>query len=345
MRASGPALSRSGGEGRAFARRPENRPRDSGKGPRGRNSAFSRATTSAREFERLAHEYHDTREIQDAQDISYPPLNIPKPVTDGVWIVDAAPIHAGGLPLPIRMTVLRLAGGELLLHSPVPYRPELQRALERLGRIGHLVAPSVGHWMFLRDWQGACPNAITWAVPGLEDRGQVRRSGVRIDAELTDRSPRVWAEEIDQVLITGPVFREICLFHRPSRTLLLTDLVINLEGDLLPVIMRPVARLLGIVAPDGKAPLYLRLLLRTNHQAVLNAAQRLVAFHPDRVIFAHGQWFDRDAPAELRRSLAWILGPGIDRDQRRQPGASPLVIGAAALGVAAALAYLRRKRR
>ena len=51
--------------------------------------------------------------------ISYPPLNTPKQVADGVWIVDAAPVHAGGIPLPIRMMVLRLAEGGLLQHSPM----------------------------------------------------------------------------------------------------------------------------------------------------------------------------------------------------------------------------------
>ncbi|WP_246685331.1 DUF4336 domain-containing protein [Methylobacterium sp. WL103] len=285
--------------------------------------------------------------------ISYPPLNTPKQVADGVWIVDDAPVHAGGIPLPIRMTVLRLEGGGLLLHSPIPHRPSLQRALEALGRIEHLVAPSVGHWMFLRDWQAACPNAVTWAVPGLADRGQVRRSGVRIDAELTDRPPRVWADEIDQVLVTGPVFKEVCLFHRPSRTLLLTDLVINLEGALLPVGSRTLAHILGIVAPDGKAPLYLRLLLRTNHRAATQAAWRLVAFNPDRVIFTHGQWFNRDAAGQLRRSLSWLLGPtGLER---RLPGSSgpPLVaprtstllVGAAVVSVLAVFALGRRRRR
>lgn len=288
-----------------------------------------------------------------AHDLSYPPLNQPKQVADGVWIVDAAPIHAGGIPLPLRMTVLRLSGGELLLHSPVPYHPGLQRAVESLGRIGHLVAPSIGHWLFLKDWQAACPNAITWAVPGLEDRSQVRRSGLAIDAELSDRPPRVWANEIDQVLVAGPVFKEICLFHRPSRTLLLTDLIINLEGDLLPVFARPLARLLGIVAPEGRAPLYLRLLLRLNHRDTVRAAQRLVAFNPERVIFAHGQWFDRDAAGELRRSLAWILD-GQSGSRRlsaasatttRAPLRSTALAGLALVGVWGLFAYLRRSRR
>ncbi|WP_082501250.1 DUF4336 domain-containing protein [Methylobacterium sp. Leaf88] len=288
-----------------------------------------------------------------AHDLSYPPLNQPKEVADGVWIVDAAPIRAGGIPLPLRMTVLRLAGGELLLHSPVPHHPGLQCAVEGLGRIGHLVAPSVGHWMFLKDWQTACPNAITWAVPGLEDRSQVLRSGLAIDAELGDQPPRVWANEIDQVLVAGPVFQEICLFHRPSRTLLLTDLIINLEGDLLPVFARPLARLLGIVAPDGKAPLYLRVLLRLNHRDTVRAAQRLVGFHPDRVIFAHGQWFNRDAADALRRSLAWIL----DEDRAlarlsadgemstRAPLRSTALAGVALAGVVGLFVYLRRSRR
>lgn len=288
-----------------------------------------------------------------AHAISYPPLNVLKSIADGVWIVDAPPLQAGGLPLPLRMTVLRLAGGELLLHAPISYEPGLRRALERLGRIGHLVAPSVGHWMYLRDWQAACPNAITWAVPGLKDRGQVRRSSVRIDAELGDGVPRSWGDEIAGVLVAGPVFKEVALFHRPSRTLILTDLVINLEADLLPLPARALARLLGIVAPDGKAPLYLRLLLRLNRSATAEAARRLVAFAPERVIFAHGQWFDRDATGELRRSLRWLIGPEGSKARRGSsanrptyalPHSTAAMASLALVGVIAALAYAGKRR-
>lgn len=267
--------------------------------------------------------------------IGYPPFDTLKPIADNVWIVDAPPVHAGGIPLPIRMTVLRLAGGELLLHSPIPHHPALRRAVEELGRIGHLVAPSVGHWMFLRDWQAACPNAITWAVPGLKDRGQVRRSGVRIDAELGDRPPRVWADEIEPVLVAGPVFKEVCLFHHPSRTLLLTDLVINLEAAHLPPKARVLAALLGILAPRGRAPLYLRMLLRLNRRDAAPAARRLVGFRPDRVVFAHGRWFDRDAPERLERSLDWLLAPA----------PTGRAAAAAILGVLSLATLVRRRRR
>jgi len=40
-----------------------------------------------------------------ADDITYPPLDVPKPVADGIWIVDSGPLRVFGvLGLPIRMT-------------------------------------------------------------------------------------------------------------------------------------------------------------------------------------------------------------------------------------------------
>ena len=54
-----------------------------------------------------------------ADDITYPPLDVPKPVADGVWIVDSGPLRVFGLlGLPIRMTALQLSSGDMLMHSP-----------------------------------------------------------------------------------------------------------------------------------------------------------------------------------------------------------------------------------
>ncbi len=139
-----------------------------------------------------------------AQDrAAYPPLDTPKPVADGVWIVDSAPVRILGLALPIRMTVIRLAGGDLLLHSPTRFNGVLKQELDRIGRVRHLVAPSVGHLMFLADWQRRCPDAVTWATPGLRERGPVRRAGIRVDHDLGEMPPEAWADEIDQAVVRG----------------------------------------------------------------------------------------------------------------------------------------------
>jgi Domain of unknown function (DUF4336) len=149
---------------------------------------------------------------------------------------------------------------------------------------------------------------VTWAAPGLRERAQVRRSGVRLDHDLADTPPPDWAAEIEQAVIRGGAgFTEIALFHKPTRTLLLTDLVVNLEAGKVPVSLRPFARLLGVLAPGGRAPAYLRGLIKLGRHDPASAAARLLHWRPERVIFAHGRWFDRDGEAQLRRSLRWLL--------------------------------------
>lgn len=239
----------------------------------------------------------------------YPPLDTPKPVAEDIFVVDSVLPGVGGLTLPVRMTVIRLRGGDLLLHSPTRFSAGLKAELEALGRIRHLAAPNIAHWTFLDAWQRACPEATTWAAPGLRERSQVRRSGVRLDRDLPDIAPPEWGDDVALVTVPGGLgFREVAFLHRPTRTLVLTDLVLNLEAHKLPAILRPLARLFGVTAPDGMPPPYLRAVIKLRRRAAARAASRLLEQRPDRVIFAHGRWFERDGAAALRRSLRWLVG-------------------------------------
>ncbi len=241
------------------------------------------------------------------EQVGYPPVDTPKPVADDVFVVDSLMPGPLGSALPVRMTVIRLPGGDLVLHSPTRFGYPLKAQLETLGRIRHLVAPNVAHWVFLQAWQGACPDAVTWAAPGLRERGAVRRSGVRLDNDLGDVPPPEW-EGITLVTVPGGLgFLEVALFHGPSRTLVLTDLVLNLEAQKLPAALRPVARLLGVVAPDGMPATYMRAVIKLRRASAARAAQRLVDLRPERVVFAHGAWFEQDGTAALRHSLRWLL--------------------------------------
>ena len=241
---------------------------------------------------------------------AYPPLDVLKPVADDVWIVDSGPLRLLGMPIPIRMTVVRLASGELWLHSPTRFDAGLKAELEQIGRIRHLVAPDIAHWSFVKEWQRNCPEALTWAAPGLRDRSAVRKAGIRFDRELRDRPPAEWAADMDQVMIRGAGgFSEIDFFHKPSGTLVLTDLVINLEPEKLPAMMRIAGRMAGVLAPDGKAAIYLRALIKARRDQAAPAAAQLLAWNPRTVIFSHGRWFDHDAAAQLRRSLSWLVKP------------------------------------
>lgn len=237
----------------------------------------------------------------------YPPLDIPKPVTINIWIVDSGPLRLAGLPVPIRMTVIRLANGELILHSPTQFSFALKAKLEGLGRVAHLVAPNTAHWMFIKEWQGHYPDAQCWAVPGLGERPAVQKAELRIDQIFADGAPAEWLDEIEIVLVRGKGIVEAEFFHRASKTLLLTDLIVNLEPEKLPLHMRLGAGLLGALAPNGKAPAYARALVKAGGTEAATAAQRLVALRPERVLFAHGHWHEHDGTARLEQSLDWLL--------------------------------------
>jgi len=238
---------------------------------------------------------------------TYPPLDVLKPVAEGVWIVDSGPLRALGIPLPVRMTIIRLRDGALWLHSPTRYDPRLHRDIAALGPIRQLVAPNIAHWTYLKAWQDHCPEALTWAAPNLRQRGQVQRSGLRVDRVLEDAAPPEWAADLRQTIVPGGLaFREVGFFHGPSRTLILTDLVLNLEPAKMPALLRPLLKLARMTTPHGQPPPYLRLVVKLRRQAAARAAAELVALKPERVIFAHGLWFAGDATARLRHALRWL---------------------------------------
>ncbi|MCA1514044.1 SDR family oxidoreductase [Bradyrhizobium sp. NBAIM01] len=264
-------------------------------------------------------------------------------VTDDIWIVNDKPINAAGLQLPVRMTVIRLSNGDLVLHSPVRYSPALRQELERLGTIRYLLAPNIAHWMFLPEWQRQLPQAAIFAARGLAARRQVRAAGLRVDRELGDTTPEEWAADLETVSVNAPMFSEVELFDRRSRTLVLTDIVQNLDPHHLSASNTAAASLLGIAKPDGKAPVYLRLLLRLGGRSARAAGERLVKLAPERVIFAHGDWFETQGTARLRRSLRWLLPADVSgREHGQMVGTRVVITGASSgIGRAAALAFAR----
>jgi len=236
------------------------------------------------------------------EQIGYPPLDTLKPVCGDLWVVDSGPVRPLGLSLPVRMTVVRLLEGDILVYSPTRLTAELSRELAALGTVRHLVAPSIGHWTFLEDWQQAYPEATTWAAPGLRHRPQVRRAQLRIDHDLHSNPPDVWAATLDQGLLSGGGFEEVYLYHRPSRTLLLADLVQNLEPARLPPLSRLMMNLVRSTA--GETPLHVRLALKLGRDVAAPALRKMLALKPERVVFAHGLWFENRGAERLRNAVA-----------------------------------------
>ena len=100
----------------------------------------------------------------------YEPLNTLKPVGDDIWTVDGPHISFYGLPFSTRMTVIRLANGELFIHSPIALTAELKAEVLALGAVRHLVSPNWIHYAYIADWQKAFADTVAWASPNVRPR-------------------------------------------------------------------------------------------------------------------------------------------------------------------------------
>jgi hypothetical protein len=239
----------------------------------------------------------------------YEPLSVPKPVGEAIWIVDGPEITFGlgplHMPFPTRMTVIRLPDGALWLHSPIALDEALVGQVERLGPVAHLVASNTLHYWWMKDWQARFPEAQAWAVVRLDPQA---RSRVGPHRQLAATPPAEWQGMIEQEIVAGSMLMEAVFFHHPSRSLILTDLIENFEKERFRSrVFRWLARLGGVLDPDGKAPVDLRLTFRKARPALRAAVERMIAWEPRRVIVAHGRWYGEDGVAELRRAFRWVL--------------------------------------
>ena len=241
----------------------------------------------------------------------YEPVNTLKPVADNVWIVDGPEIRMTypwlplfSVPFPTRMTIVRLGDGSLWLHSPTPLTDTLAQAVDSLGRVAFLVAPNLLHFWWIADWKARYPQARAYAAPGARERAQKRFTG--FDADLTGAPPPEWQDEFSQIQVAGDFMTEVVFFHRPSRTLILSDLIENFEPDRFSKTwLRWACQWAGCCDPDGRAPVDLRTTFLRHRDSVRSAVRTMLEWQPERVILAHGRWYPQNAIAELKRAFRW----------------------------------------
>jgi hypothetical protein len=220
-----------------------------------------------------------------------------------IWVAAGPVVRYFGFPYPTRMAILRLRDGGLFLWSPIALTPELRAEVDALGPVRCLVAPNKLHHLFLAEWKAAYPEARIHAPPGLVRH----RRDLAFDAELTEKPPSLWAEDIDQVLVRGSfALTEAVFFHRPSRTALVTDLVQQFPRGWFKGWRRWIAKRAGIVAPKAGTPIDLRMTFM-HRKAARQSVKRILDWNPERLILAHGPLVARDAAGFIRAALDWAL--------------------------------------
>lgn len=221
-------------------------------------------------------------------------------LSKNIWIAER-PQRFYGLEVGTRMTVIRLADGSLLLHSPVSLDPRLRRELDSIGRVRFTVAPNRVHHLHAGEVAEAYPEARLWVAPELERK----RPDLVFVAVLGDEAPAEWKDEVDQVFFRGrPYENEVVFLHRASRTLILCDLAFNFG----PRAAAPTRLLMRLLRSYGRfGPSRLDPLLIRDRRAARISLERILAWDFDRVVVAHGDVLESGGREALRHGYSWLL--------------------------------------
>jgi len=224
-------------------------------------------------------------------------------VPNEVWLREYS-VRVGGARFNARMTVMRLRGGEVLVHSPCAFDDALKAEVAALGRVAAIIAPGNLHWLHVRSCQRAFPEAATYVCPGVDKRAK----GLTFDFVLEEASPSVWANELSQVVLQGTRFmREVAFFHRASRTLILVDLVENFTPATpgTNLLLRLAFRALGMWNRPRPAPEYQ--LAWGDKARVGDCLERILSWDFERVILSHGDLIISNARQVVAQAWRQVL--------------------------------------
>ena len=230
------------------------------------------------------------------------PVSAPSTLTalaEGVWIAQA-PVRFLGLRLSSTMTVLRLGDGSLVVHSPVPLDEDQHASIRELGAVKHLYAPNLFHHLQLGAWTAAFPGARVHAPAGLSKK----RPDLRIDRALDADSEPAFDGVVDELRIEGFRLDETALFHRPSRTLILTDLVHNI-GEPAHAWTKLYTRAMGFYDRVALSRM-VRWTGVSDRGAMQESVERLLALPFERVVVGHGAPLVNPRQA-LADACAWLV--------------------------------------
>jgi len=223
-------------------------------------------------------------------------------IGDEIWIADGPTVSFYGFPYPTRMAVVRLAGGDLWVWSPVGLSDGLASAVQSLGAVRYLVSPNKIHHLFLGEWAARWPEAEIYALPGLAKK----RPDLHFTAELDDYSPAAWEGRIDQVVFRGSLFMdEVVFYHRASSTCLVCDLIQRHDPVHQTGWKGWLMRLDGLVGDDGSTPREWRASF-IHRKRARRALETVLSWNPGRLVIAHGEWAPSDGADVIRRSLSWL---------------------------------------
>ena len=219
---------------------------------------------------------------------------------DQLWCIES-PLPMLGLQFGARLTIARLSDGTLWVHAPFAISDEDAAAIGARGEVAHIVAPNNFHFKEIGEFTQRFPDAQLWVAPAL---------ATKMDdiPHLPLRAlPPSWNGDFDAVLFEAALgYQEWVFCHRATRTLIVTDLIINA-----PRPDNPLGRVTSALLDEGRGAKPSRLVRGAIYagrdlKAARATLDEILSWDFERVVMAHGAVISSDGKRVLRRGFRWL---------------------------------------
>ena len=211
------------------------------------------------------------------------------------------------IPIGARMVIVRLAGGphegELWVYSPFEVSDEVARTIKNLGTVRSIVVSTPMHTTQVVPFVQRFPQAELWVIPEAQSK-------VKVEGQhALNAVPEAWRADFDALRFDASLLlKEWVFLHRATRTLIVTDLAMNVPQPTQPLPALG-AKLAGIGGKCGLSRLEKTsiILALGQHAKARRQISTILKWDFDRLIMAHGDIVETGGKAALRVAYRWLL--------------------------------------
>ena len=225
-------------------------------------------------------------------------------VATNIWTIEARecisyrPPMQPRYPYTNRSVVIRLKDNNLFIISPIRLTEDIRTDIDAPGTVKYIVSPNNIHHLYMGDWSQAYPEARLYASPKLDSK---RKDLTFYKTLSTDNPEPEWSEQIDQCIFgSGGFLDEIVFFHRESRTVIFTDMIMDFDKTVFSPISRVTTRLNQMYK---HTPFGIQLVHMFNRTSVRNSFNTVRSWGAEHLIVAHSPWLCVEGKEEVTNFL------------------------------------------
>jgi len=146
----------------------------------------------------------------------------------------SAPFVRGGAEVGVRMSAIKLTNGDLVLYNPTVLDAETKAKLDSLGTVKYIVAPNLVHHTFIDPYPAAYPGVKLIGPEGISDKKKMQFIEIKDAKEGSQSEYNAqigWGSDVEFQYFPDFAQKEIMLYHRPTHTLFVADMLWNLPAN------------------------------------------------------------------------------------------------------------------